>query len=469
MGCAASAPDVADATVITGSAGQEKQRGKGASSKGISLKSMESIRSAIESLLINEPELTQLMASFSKEQLSLFAKDYQTQTGTDLLSSLREKLNGPLEKLILSCFKTDVTLRTELIRESLRGKTTDVEQLTDVVLTLSESKAHEIVANYDLLYGGSVITDIRHDYNGDKLWQRLIVRILSSKRVSRTTPAIQTATLSSDADADAASVDTNTTTLGKLIAADAERLVMDIRERNFEHLLLLMATAPPAEYVSICKKYFEMKGTVLRQDIADALEHRPEERYALLLTHDYLHNPANAYAFMVHTALAAGISRDDARLTRAAILSYEEHPDVPAVYCELYGAALEDAIEKTGTGSYETTLLVLWKIDKAKEIVGTASPHVKVAGSKGKSATQNASEAATSSGIEDAGATGAADSSSKKSAQTSGSKVASKGGKKDTSKVDKEETVAPTSQTDTMEERLQSPAASEASASHGDQ
>lgn len=122
MGCAASTPDVADATAVMGNHGPEKHRAKGMSNKGISLKSMESIRSAIESLLINEPELTKLMTSFSKEHLFMFAKDYQTQTGTDLLSLLREKLNGPLEKLILSSFKPDVTLRTELIRESLQER-----------------------------------------------------------------------------------------------------------------------------------------------------------------------------------------------------------------------------------------------------------------------------------------------------------------------------------------------------------
>ncbi|EFO65569.1 Alpha-19 giardin [Giardia lamblia P15] len=434
MGCAASNPDVVDATVVMGTSGQEKSRTKGMSSKGISLKSMESIKSAIESLLINELELTRLMTSFSKEHLFMFAKDYQTQTGTDLLSLLREKLNGPLEKIILSSFKPDVTLRTELIRESLQGKATDIEQLTDVVLTLSESKACEIAENYDLLYGGSVITDIRHDYNGDKLWQRLVIRILSSKRASRLTLAMQSTTLTSDGDADTHAMGTETSvgTLGKLLVADAERLVMDIRERNFEHLLLLMATALPTEYVSICKKYFEMKGTVLRQDITDALEHRPEERYALLLAHDYLHSPATAYAFMAHTALVAGISRDDARLTRAAILSYEEHPDVPAAYHDLYGVALEDAIERTGTGSYESTLLILWRIDKAKD------PAVVVPE------------------VED-GATGTTAHAGNKSKQLS------KGSKKNDSKVNKEGTVTSVPQNDAMEERLLTPTASEPS------
>ncbi|ESU38525.1 Hypothetical protein DHA2_152908 [Giardia duodenalis] len=438
MGCAASTPDIADATAVMGNHGPEKHRAKGMSNKGISLKSMESIRSAIESLLINEPELTKLMTSFSKEHLFMFAKDYQTQTGTDLLSLLREKLNGPLEKLILSSFKPDVTLRTELIRESLQGKATDIEQLTDVVLTLSDSRACEIVQNYDLLYGGSVITDIRHDYNGDKLWQRLITRILSSKRVSRSSLAMQSTTLASDGDVDthAVGVEANTGTLGKLLVADAERLVMDIRERNFEHLLLLMATALPAEYVSICKKYFEMKGTVLRQDIADALEHRPEERYALLLAHDYLHNPAAAYAFMAHTALVAGISRDDARLTRAAILSYEEHPDVPAVYRELYGVALEDAIEKTGTGSYESTLLILWKIDRPKDPA------------TGPEAENGPAETAAHAGNK--------------------AKQSSKGNKKSDSKADKEGAATPVLQNDTMEERLPTPAASEPSTPRGD-
>lgn len=58
---------------------------------------------------------------------------------------------------------------------------------------------------------------------------------------------MQSTTLASDGDVDthAVGAEANTGTLGKLLVADAERLVMDIRERNFEHLLLLMATALP--------------------------------------------------------------------------------------------------------------------------------------------------------------------------------------------------------------------------------
>lgn len=471
MGCAASAPDVADATAVTGSTGQEKSRSKGASGKGISLKSMESIRSAIESLSINELELAHLVVSFSKEQLAMFVKDYPTQSEMDLLTLLREKLNGPLERLILSCFKLDVDLRTELIRESLQGKATDIEQLTDVVLTLNGVKAHEITKNYELLYGGSIITDIRNDYNGDKLWQRLVVRILSSKRVSRSSPVAHGAPSNSDADADAytAGTEAGTNTLGKMFTSDAERLIMDIRERNFEHLLFLMATALPTEYVSICKKYFEMKGTVLRHDVADALEHRLEERYALLLAHDYLHSPASAYAFMAHTALVEGVSRDDARLARAAILSYDEHPDVPAVYRELYGTSLEDAIEKTGTGSYETTLTILWKIDKVKESALATDIYTKGSASKGRDAHGPRGEPVVASAIEDGAAETTAQaharSKSRNTAQVGGIRP-SKGSKKGDSKISEEEAATPSLLTDTMEERLQTPVASEPSTPH---
>lgn len=464
MGCAASNPDVTDATVITGNATQEKRRSKGSSSKGISLKSMESIRSAIESLSINELELIQLMTSFNKEQLSMFAKDYKVQTGVDLLPFLREKLNGPLEKLILSCFKLDVDLRTELIRESLQEKATDIEQLTDVVLTLSDTKAYDLIRNYDLLYGGSVITDIRNDYNGDKLWQRLVIRILSSKRVSRSTSTTHNTTTNIDTDTDThfSGVETSASALGKMFTMDAERLIMDIRERNFDHLLTLMATALPIEYVSICRKYFEMKGTVLRRDVADALEHRPEERYALLLTHDYLHNPANAYAFMAHTALVGGVSRDDSRLTRAAILSYGEYPDVPTVYRELYGTNLEDTIEKTGSGSYEATLTILWKIDKVKESAPATSTHTKGSASKSKSVNDHTNDPTSTFEAEDgtAKANTYIGSDSINATQTGGIRPLK--GKKGDSKIS-EEVATPSLLTDTVEERIQTPAASEPS------
>jgi hypothetical protein len=121
-----------------------------------------------------------------------------------------------------------------------------------------------------------------------------------------------------------------------------------------------MCSCHPDCYRQATVIFQQMYGKSLRACIAS--EFSLSSKFAFLLAHDYLNNPAEAVAFSVHQAVYGAGTDDDSLITATVLFSdYFRGPIIKTAYRQF--GDMGYAIRTDLSGKYEDAVLGLWGLE----------------------------------------------------------------------------------------------------------
>ncbi|XP_013878055.1 annexin A1 isoform X2 [Austrofundulus limnaeus] len=125
------------------------------------------LRSAIESKRVDEDVIVAVLVKRSNEQRQMIKAVYESNTGKNLVKSLKSVLHSHLEDVAMALLMVPAQFDAYLLRKATKGLGTDEEVLVEVLATRSNKEIEEIKKVFRQEYGTELEKVIKDETSGD--------------------------------------------------------------------------------------------------------------------------------------------------------------------------------------------------------------------------------------------------------------------------------------------------------------
>eukprot|EP00768_Dysnectes_brevis_P000359 gnl/Dysnectes_brevis/107_a128_7118.p1 GENE.gnl/Dysnectes_brevis/107_a128_7118~~gnl/Dysnectes_brevis/107_a128_7118.p1 ORF type:complete len:311 (+),score=130.28 gnl/Dysnectes_brevis/107_a128_7118:101-1033(+) len=295
-----------------------------------------SLFKACKGLGTDDAVVVNVLGSHENIHLMEIAKHFQSQTGYIMHEYLEKELSGNYEKLAVALCKPKRMYEAEICHNAIKGLGTDESGLMELLLARSPAEIEEIKATYFTMYHKHLIETLRKEFSFKSNIGRILLMVLSGGRSA-------------------------TVEMGRVQAdADALRKAFKGIGTDEDVVFEIIANRSPAHYRLVAAAYEKTYKKSLRKVIKSEFSGKLEE--AMCILHDWLIHPAQATAYLIHSAIA-GIGTNDDRLVHVVATRHDVDgaEEIRQLYNAKYGKPGRDQLTKDikgdCSGNYEKLLL----------------------------------------------------------------------------------------------------------------
>ncbi|XP_072139249.1 annexin A2-like [Mobula birostris] len=292
------------------------------------------LKQAMDVKGVDEATIVKILSNRSWDQRQLIMKAFYKQYNMDLETSLKKKLSGNLENVVVCLLKAPEDRDAQGLKEAMKGLGTDEDTLIEILSIRSKGELQLIVAAYQRDYQKTLEQDIKGDVKGK--FQALLLNLLKGQREDNSN-IINHELIEEDARA------LHTITIQK--KPDFNGWIPILTERSQKHL----------------NRVFKLYKVYSSQDITETIKKQmkgDDEKGFLALVHSIQDTP-EYLADRLHQCMKSFGTKDGPLIRLLVSRCENDLLSIRAEYRKKYGKSLYTTIQGDTKGDYRTALLSL--------------------------------------------------------------------------------------------------------------
>ncbi|XP_067832223.1 annexin A2-like [Heptranchias perlo] len=300
---------------------------------------VEALKKAIDAKGVDEATIVRILSNRSREQRVLITKAFNKHSKMDLETSLKKKLSGYLENVILTLLKSPAQIGAQELKGSMKGLGTDEATLIEILATRSNKELHEIDAAYKEEFQKDLEKDIVADTSGR--FQKLVLALAKGTR------------------------ETNSNVINyELIEEDAmdlHRAATQKKPPDFDAWIPILTERSQNHLNRVFKLYKVYSSCDITETIKKQMKGNDEKGFLALV--QSIQNTPEYLADRLQSSMK-GLGTRDQTLTRLLVSRCEtDLLSIRAEFRKKYGKSLYSAIRDDTKGDYQCALLGLCRAE----------------------------------------------------------------------------------------------------------
>ncbi|XP_051901763.1 annexin A2-like [Pristis pectinata] len=295
---------------------------------------VKALKQAMDAKGVDEATIVRILSNRSWDQRQLITKAFQKQYNADLEASLKKKLSGYLENVMVSLLQSPEDRDAQALKEAMKGLGTDEDTLIEILSTRSNKELQLIAAAYKREFQKTLEQDISSDTRGK--FQTLLLTLLEGKR------------------------EENSNVINyELIEEDARALhaVASQKKPNFDAWIPILTQRSHSHLNRVFKHYKVYNSQDITETIKKQMKGDDEKGFLALV--QSIQNTPEYLADRLQQCMKS-LGTKDGPLTRLLVSRCENDLlSIRAEFRKKYGKSLYTAIREDTKGDYQTALLGL--------------------------------------------------------------------------------------------------------------
>ncbi|XP_072917213.1 annexin A2-like [Hemitrygon akajei] len=292
------------------------------------------LKQAMDVKGVDEAAIVKILSNRTWDQRQLITKAFHKQYNVELEASLKKKLSGNLENVVVALLKAPEDRDAQGLKEAMKGLGTDEDSLIEILSIRSKGELQLIAAAYQRDYQKTLEQDIKGDVRGK--FQALLLNLLKGQREDNSN-VINHELIEEDARA--------LHTIAVQKKPDFNGWIPILTERSQKHL----------------NRVFKLYKVYSGQDITETIKKQmkgDDEKGFLALVHS-IQNTPEYLADRLHQCTKSFGTKDGPLIRLLVSHCENDLLSIRAEYRKKYGKSLYTAIKGDTKGDYQTALLGL--------------------------------------------------------------------------------------------------------------